>query len=677
MLGSFSPKIRGLRFLPSALGASIVHAGNHLHQKELKGIVGWGVEKDTRRASAFARQKALPYYTLEAGFIRAIRPDSEPFSFIIDNTGIYYDATRPSELEQLIVNCPAPNPQRAEALIQRIVAEKISTCNHCRQEVNLPESDKPKVLLVDQAVDDPSIAYGLSDQRSFERMLTVARQTYPDALFVIIPPPEVIAGKRSGFLSSKLPINLPAQNILVLTKDCNPFDLLAKVDHVFTVTSHLGFEALMTGKKVSCFGMPFYAGWGLTDDHVICERRRTGRTLIDLFSAAYLTYTRYVDPITAKPCRLERILDLIKSHHQGLSKSKKDIFCFGFQLWNKGVVRRFLSGSSLRIYFVNSVGQARIKGINSNCRILIRKAELNPEIEALANEFGLDVEHFTDGFIQSVGLRADSAHPSSVIIDSRGVYFDGHRPSALEELLNNVTLDLEGRERSRILRQTISAACVSHKNEQLTIRAKPEQTVILIPGQIEDDDSLRLGCVDISTNLALLSEVRSRNPSAYIIYKPHPKVVVGKRKGGIAKEVLNMLCDQVVFNQNISACIDKADQVHTMTSIAGFEALLRGKRVFTYGLPFYAGWGLTVDRHAIPRRRRRCTIDELVYCSLVLYPMYYHWGYECFVAAEDILCCPEERHHRSFSIFPVFYGQRLFRKAVFLFKDYRAVRVDA
>lgn len=32
------------------------------------------------------------------------------------------------------------------------------------------------------------------------------------------------------------------------------------------MTSTLGFEALLRGKPVTCLGMPFYAGWGLTRD---------------------------------------------------------------------------------------------------------------------------------------------------------------------------------------------------------------------------------------------------------------------------------------------------------------------------------------------------------------------------------------------------------------------------
>jgi capsular polysaccharide export protein len=65
------------------------------------------------------------------------------------------------------------------------------------------------------------------------------------------------------------------------------------------------------------------------------------------------------------------------------------------------------------------------------------------------------------------------------------------------------------------------------------------------------------------------------------------------------------------------------DEVHVNTSLAGFEALLRNKPVTTYGVPFYAGWGLTTDLGPVPKRRSAGrTLDELVAAALLLYPRY-------------------------------------------------------
>jgi len=138
---------------------------------------------------------------------------------------------------------------------------------------------------------------------------------------------------------------------------------------------------------------------------------------------------------------------------------------------------------------------------------------------------------------------------------------------------------------------------------------------------VEQDAAIRLGCSDIVSDAALLAAVRRARPDAYILYKPHPDVVSGNRPAGrIRPDTADF--DLLIEDVSLAACLDGADEVHTMTSLVGFEALLRGKRVVTYGLPFYAGWGLTEDRHTLPRRNRGLTLDELVAGVLLHYPRY-------------------------------------------------------
>ena len=60
-----------------------------------------------------------------------------------------------------------------------------------------------------------------------------------------------------------------------------------------------------------------------------------------------------------------------------------------------------------------------------------------------------------------------------------------------------------------------------------------------------------------------------------------------------------------------------------MTSLMGFEALLRGVPVTTLGAPFYAGWGLTQDLGTVPARRgARPSLSGLVHAVLIDYPRY-------------------------------------------------------
>jgi len=146
---------------------------------------------------------------------------------------------------------------------------------------------------------------------------------------------------------------------------------------------------------------------------------------------------------------------------------------------------------------------------------------------------------------------------------------------------------------------------------------------LLVAGQVEDDRSVMAGGGAVSTNLELLRRVRSSAPDAFITYKPHPDVEAGHRVGAIPQQVALSLADEVVRDQPIGALIELVDEVHVNTSLAGFEALLRGRPVVTHGVPFYAGWGLTHDLGAVPARRTaRRTLNELVAAVLLLYPRY-------------------------------------------------------
>jgi capsular polysaccharide export protein len=145
---------------------------------------------------------------------------------------------------------------------------------------------------------------------------------------------------------------------------------------------------------------------------------------------------------------------------------------------------------------------------------------------------------------------------------------------------------------------------------------------------------VRLGAQQVSDNLSLLQAVRRERPDAYIIYKPHPDVLSGNRVGSL-HGVSAPPWDLVIGQVPIAACLAAVHEVHTMTSLVGFEALLRGLPVVTYGQPFYASWGLTRDLAPVARRTRRLTLDELVAGALLRYPRYVSWETGCFCSAED------------------------------------------
>jgi capsular polysaccharide export protein len=86
--------------------------------------------------------------------------------------------------------------------------------------------------------------------------------------------------------------------------------VLAVVQEVWTMTSLLGFEALIRGLPVTCLGAPFYAGWGLTRDLGPVPDRRSARPSVSaLAHAVLIAYPRYHDPVSRRPCPPEVAAD--------------------------------------------------------------------------------------------------------------------------------------------------------------------------------------------------------------------------------------------------------------------------------------------------------------------------------------------------------------------------------
>ena len=231
-----------------------------------------------------------------------------------------------------------------------------------------------------------------------------------------------------------------------------------------------------------------------------------------------------------------------------------------------------------------------------------------------------------DGFLRSVGLGSDLIAPISWIFDSRGIYFDADRPSALEELLNCEPFSQVLLSRaSQIIARIVSSGLTKYNVGRLSwTRPIAVERVILVVGQVETDASLQFGSGSIWRNIDLLRVTRSEFPDAYILYKPHPDVEAGLRRPGEHEANARNFCDEILHDVAIAPLLATVDEVHVMTSLAGFEALLRRKKVVCHGRPFYAGWGLTHDKCPIPRRQRLLSVNELVAGAILLYPSYIH-----------------------------------------------------
>jgi len=284
----------------------------------------------------------------------------------------------------------------------------------------------------------------------------------------------------------------------------------------------------------------------------------------------------------------------------------------GFSARKRSLLARFHDGPPLRF-------AATLAEVPDGAQLLVWGGLTVPDAARLAG-----VTRVEDGFLRSVGLGAAFARPASWVFDEVGIHYDASRPSALEQLLQKGEFPLALQSRAAALRLRIVAAGLTKYNLGGAAWRRPPggRRVLLAVGQVESDASLAHGSPRWRSNASWLQALREQHPDAHLLYKPHPDVIAGLRALGHAEHEAIRHCDEVLAQADMAQLLGEVDECHVLTSLAGFEALLRGVPVVTHGQPFYAGWGLTRDLLPPPRRTRRLSLDELVAGVLLLYPRY-------------------------------------------------------
>jgi len=258
-------------------------------------IVVWGKRAQARYARKVSDRLGMPLYTIEDGFVRSVGRNNNLLSLVVDDLGIYFDAAHPSRFEAFVLQELSPSEElRSWTLVKLWRSSRISKYNDALElKVIFPGS---YVLVCDQTFGDASISYGLASSDSFPLMLQAALTENPNHTIVLKTHPDVITrGKKGHFDLRSLASN---ERIQIISDPIHPSKLIEHADAVYTVTSQMGFEALIWGKPVRCFGMPFYAGWGLTEDELPAPESRKPITLEQLVHAALVEYPRYIDPVT-------------------------------------------------------------------------------------------------------------------------------------------------------------------------------------------------------------------------------------------------------------------------------------------------------------------------------------------------------------------------------------------
>lgn len=399
------------------------------------------------------------------------------------------------------------------------------------------------------------------------------------------------------------PLTFERGDAVVVGGDCDPWHLMSGASEVIVdEDDELSLLAAIAGLPVTTLG---------DNDLTAAELRRIAVSVILSFD--------YVSPFTGDVIPAPEAIALCGFWRKLIDSNRSLTDAVGFAFWKRPTVTPLLWAGSSDVPFVSTLIPER----EDSCIALWRSRtphSLLAEIGKTARF--VEVE---DGFIRSSGLGADCVAPLSIVVDRHGIHFDPARASELEQLIEAGHFAPDLIDRARQLREAIVAAGLSkyETGRASPTARKPGQRLILVPGQVEDDRAVIEGGCGLASNLELLRRVRSAAPDARILYKPHPDVEAGHRRGAIPDDVCLGLADEVVREESIASLLDRVDEVHVNTSLAGFEALLREKAVTTYGVPFYAGWGLTSDLGPVPARRTATrTLDELVAAALLLYPRY-------------------------------------------------------
>lgn len=613
-----------------------VYSGGFLRQKQLRRIltlagydlrlgwprrddlVGvWGMGARSARGAAVAARSGAALVRIEDGFLRSVqtgRSGAAPLSLLIDHQGVHFDPARPSDLEQMLMDHPLDDPAllaRAQAVIDTIKAQHLS--KYSANDPTLPApAPRGYVLVIDQTRDDAALRASGADAASFAAMLDCALAEHPRAQVLIKTHPETAAGQRAGYLARIAHTNPRVQ---VVDAPLSPSVLLDGAAAVYTISSQLGFKAILHGHRPVVFGQPFYAGWQLSDDRApLPARRGRARSALQLCAAALILYPRYYDPYHDRLCQIEDVLHILTAQADAWRWDHRGWIAQDMRLWKRRHLQQIF-------------GQHRPVRFAPRAALAPAQPPRGPRLMRWANgQGGDDAVQVEDGFLRSRGLGAALVAPLSLVLDDRGIYYNPAQPSRLEQIIaQSAPINAAAWARAdALIRQSTAAGLSKYNLTAPPLPALPDGARrILVPGQVENDASLRWGArAEWRSNAALLAQTRAANPDAVIIYKPHPDVRAGLRSGAVpaARDWADLVLDDADPIAAIKAC----DEVWTLTSLLGFEALLHHRPVTCLGMPFYAGWGLTRDLAPKPARRAQ-TIDlqTLVHAALIAYPRYH------------------------------------------------------
>jgi capsular polysaccharide export protein len=181
---------------------------------------------------------------------------------------------------------------------------------------------------------------------------------------------------------------------------------------VYVGTSQAGLEALIQGIPVTCFGLPFYAGWGLTDDRLAIPRRQARPTLEQLVAAAYIRYCRYVDPLTDQRCDVMTVARQLARQKQQDSLFAGSVTVIGVPRRERSAMRRLLNSRWGRLKFARDNAELIPAVARKTGKLLVWHAREPGDLQARAEAHGVALWRIRPDALQ---LPCGDEHPLAQI----------------------------------------------------------------------------------------------------------------------------------------------------------------------------------------------------------------------------------------------------------------------
>lgn len=568
----------------------------------------WGRTPTAWRGEKVAGWTEAPVLTVEDAFLRSVHPgrvgNEAPVGLCLDGTGVHFDGSTPSDLETLLATHPLDDTallNRAREAIESIAYWRIGKYSATDTTIDPPAPGY--VVVIDQTQGDAALCG--ADRADFVEMLAFAAEEHPGNQILIKTHPESASGARPGHFGSQD----ETDRIKIISDPISPHRLFEGAVAVYSHSSNLGFEAIFCEHKPRIFGQPFYAGWGLTLDQDAPARRERTLTRAQLFAAAMILYPVWYDPIRDRLCEIEDVIAHLAAATRAWREDRNGYVAVGMKRWKRPHLSRAF-GREKRLRYARRFPSTQ---------------KATPVVWG-AQEAPQGTLRMEDGLLRSTGLGAALTPPLSLVLDEPSLYFDPAQKGRLDRLCNESgSLPVGEIRRAERLISRIRRKGLTKYNIQGDLPdIATDKRKILVAGQVEDDASLKFGASGWRTNHDLLAKTRDLNPDAYLMWKPHPDVEAGLRDGAVDPDVVAKLADITLAGVGANQALSAADEVWTICSTLGFEAVLREISVTCLGMPFYAGRGLTTDLVNRPDHRTTdVSLPGLAHACLIGYPRYF------------------------------------------------------